>query len=480
MTQLDQDCFISFELAENGFPVSAIPAYIVISDDGKTTITFHQNERNPHFRELEKFNLYGQTVKNEKFTFTGCYFQPMPNKFSSNALAVESYKITGQKLYLGDWIEDKDLQNIDKAYVRFSYLEYWIDTFDFNWDDDYNSFEVKNIKKKIESFDIDENCTLSTGSQYRQKIIDNKKLIFDTENFLHLTFKSKIEVKKVKRYIFILKNFFNIIIPNEKIFYEEIHFYTKNKSLELIEKQFHYTAQKSDSISMHSFLYNYHPNDIQTVLQKWFLLESKYGVLFDTLHTILEANNYGYIESEFIALVQWLEGFCRIKYPTNKAEVESFKLRVDSIVEELKNEEDKKFIKNITENKHETPFKKQLKSLFKDNSIKDLLEINSGDFDRLIQKIGNYRNQITHPNESQEYDLQKMIYLNRFIKNFIFIVFRNELELNEPSLAYDDIKRNLVFSYQMMKNNNAKEIEEKEAEKVINSLDSFLQKSPES
>jgi hypothetical protein len=94
-----------------------------------------------------------------------------------------------------------------------------------------------------------------------------------------------------------------------------------------------------------------------------------------------------YLEHSFLNIAQWYEGFCRIKYPTSDEDISKFKAQIENIVSQISENEDKKFICEITQFSYEAPLNKQLKKLFNDFNLKEILSINSQELDSLIYYI---------------------------------------------------------------------------------------------
>ena len=208
------------------------------------------------------------------------------------------------------------------------------------------------------------------------------------------------------------------------------------------------------------FIYIYNEDTVNDILINWFNLQGVYGRIFDLLSAILDEKPFIYLEHSFLNIAQWYEGFCRIKYPTDENDITKFKSKIENIVNQVSESEDKKFIEEITQFRYETPLNKQLKNLFNDFSLKDILSINSKELDSLIYYISKNRNKLTHPTKDNDINFQQLITLKEILKYNTFIILIKTLKLNEDTHKVQHIKENIKHYY-------AQFIEKKAEDKLI-------------
>jgi len=194
-------------------------------------------------------------------------------------------------------------------------------------------------------------------------------------------------------------------------------------------------------------LYIYNENTVNDILINWFDLQSVYGRIFDLLSSILDEKPFMYLEHSFLNIAQWYEGFCRIKYPTSDEDISQFKSKIKNIVSQVSESEDKKFIEEITKFSYETSLNKQLKELFNDFSLKEILSINSKELDSLIYYISKNRNKLTHPTKDDDINFQQLICLKKILKYYTFIILIKTLKLNEDTHRVQHIKENIKHYY---------------------------------
>ena len=136
-----------------------------------------------------------------------------------------------------------------------------------------------------------------------------------------------------------------------------------------------------------------------------------------------------------------------MKYPASKEEISEFKKRIAEIVAQIEDEDDKKLIQDITKYSYETPIKKQLKKLFDDNDIINILNISGVKQKSLIHTIGEYRNRLTHPDKEDSAVCDRLVYITHLLKGIVFVILVKHLKLNQEIYAYSKVTSNLKFNY---------------------------------
>ena len=315
------------------------------------------------------------------------------------------------------------------------------------------------MDKKLESFsiplkqfannlnvDISDNITLKTSQNWERKVDFNRKLTFEIQQFIEYSFNNPVSLQLYYDLNFKLQNFFRLLLPNKNIFIEEQYISVEDKSIEIYSSDKYYVSE-SDKVSWSNFLYIYNKDTINDILINWFNSQKKYGRVFKVLSSILDEPPFIYVEHKFLNIVQWYEGYCRIEYPTSKDEVTKFNNQIESIIHQIKNDEDKELIQDITKYRYENPLKKQLKKLFDDVELKQILNINSGKQASLIHYIGEYRNRLTHPDKKSSFSFLNLAYLTEFLNQIIFIILIKTLKLDENTLPVNKITNQLKDYY---------------------------------
>lgn len=401
-------------------------------------------------QNTKPFVVYGQTSDGKRFTAHQCYMNNGNMNFSNGSLSTQEGEVLISTLFLGEWLNDIENIKINSGRVRFSYLEHWLGL--FKVDDNYLKEGKKDFSVDLEQFNtnlnvvIDNNIILKTSRSWKQNVEFNKKLIFDIKQYLSYEFSNSITLEEYNQLNFKLQNFFRVILPKKDIFIEERYITVLDKEVEIYSSNKHY-APEINKVYWGDFLYIYNEDTVNDILINWFNLQGVYGRIFDLLSSILDEKPFMYLEHSFLNIAQWYEGFCRIKYLTSDEEISKLKSKIKHIVSQISESEDKKFIEEITKFSYETPLNKQLKKLFNDFSLKDILNINSKELDSLIYYISKYRNKLTHPTKDNNINLQQLISLKEILKYYTFIILIKTLKLNEDTHKVQHINENIKHYY---------------------------------
>ena len=457
MKEFESDIFFSFNSQENLFDNNQrLCGKLYVSNSSGIKIKFINIVSTLEIfsallnQNSKSFTVYGQTSDGKRFTASQCYSNNSNANFTQGSFSTQKGEILISTLFFGEWLNDIDNIQINKGRVRFSYLEHWLGNFEVN--NNYFEEGKRNFSVDLEQFEtnlnleIDTNTTLRTSKSWQKNIELNKKLIFNVQQYLSYEFKNAIAFQDYNKLNFKLHNFFRTILPKKDIYIEEQYITVLENEVEIYSSNKHYSPEVNN-VSWLDFLYLYNDETIQDILLNWFTLQSDYGRIFDLLTPILEEKPFIYLEHSFLNVIQWYEGFCRIKYPTSNEDKKVFESKIENIVSQVSDCEDKKLIKDITQFSYETPLSKQLKKLFNDFDLKDILNINSKSLDSLIFYITKNRNKLTHPTHINDIDSQQLILLKEILKYFTYIILVKILKLEEDNHKVNHIKNNLKHFY---------------------------------
>ena len=457
MKEFESDIFFSFYSQENLFDNNLrLSGKIYVSNSNGIKIKFIKlanlieifstlSNQNP-----KPFTVYGQTSDGKRFTASQCFSNNSNTNFTQGSLSTEKGEILINTLFLGEWLNDIDNIQINKGSVRFSYFEHWLDSFKIN--NNYTEKGKENFSVDLEQFDtnlnieIDTNTILKSSRSWQQKVEFNRILSFSVKQYLSYEFKNPITFQEYNKLNFKLQNFFRTILPKKDIFIEEQSVIILGKDVEIYNANKHYSSEVNN-ISWLDFLYLYNEKTIEDILLNWFTLQNYYGRIFDLLSSILDEKPFIYLEHSFLNVIQWYEGFCRIKYPTSNEDKEVFESKIENIVNQVSDCEDKKFIKDITQFSYESPLNKQLKKLLNDFSLKDILSINSKNLDSLIFYIIENRNKLTHPTQVSNLNYGQLIALKEILKHFTYIILIKTLKLENDTNKVKKIKEDIKHYY---------------------------------
>lgn len=467
MREFESDIFFSFNNQENLLDSNKrLSGKLYVSNSNDIKIEYI-NLANPMDivcalspQASKPFIVYGQTSDGKKFTAAKCYMNNGRINFTQGSLTTQKGEILISTLFFGEWLNDIDNIQINKGKVRFSYLEHWFGQFKVN--DNYFEEGERNFSVDLEQFetnlnlDLDSNTTLKTSRNWKQNVEQNKKLIFDVKQYLSYEFEKPVSFQEFNKLNFKFQNFFRTILPKKDIFIEEQYITFLENEVEIYSSNKHYSPE-INKVSWLDFLYLYNEDTIQDILLNWFTLQNDYGRIFDLLTPILDEKPFIYLEHSFLNVIQWYEGFCRIKYPTSNEDIATFESKIENIINQISDSEDKKFIENVTKFSYETPLRKQLKTLFTDFGFKDILTINSAKLDSLISHITQNRNKLTHPKQDSDLDYGQLLALKEILKYFTYIILVKTLKLEKDNHKVNHIKENIKHYYaQFLENKGIK------------------------
>lgn len=458
MNEFESDVLFSFTLIDNFLDKDKLlTGKLYVSDKDGIYINYTSTINDPTElfgnlteNEITFIPVYGQTVKGKRFTAYQCHKENAHTNMANSNFITKTEDIKVSSLFFGAWIEDIDNIQINSAKVRFSYLEHWLYKFKIN--DKYFDKGIESFTVPLEQFDInlnvkiDDNTIIKDTRDWNRDVDKNKKLTFEVNQFLEYTFTNSISLKSYNELNFNLQNFFRLILPDKNIFIEEQYITIEDTNIEIYNSNKHYVAE-SDKVSWGNFLYLYDENTINEILLNWFSNQNKYGRIFKVLSSILDNPPFMYLEHKYLNIIHWYEGYGRVQYPTDDNTINEFKIKIQNIVNQIKDLEDQQLVQDITKYGYEFPLKKQLKKIFDEIELKNILSINSDKQSSLIHNIGEYRNKLTHPEKETNLNFKSLSYLTETMKYIILIILIKILKLDENTPAVNKIKEQLIDYY---------------------------------
>lgn len=389
-----------------------IIAQLKYTNDNKSEIflTLPIN-KSQYFKKLfdnsEPFNINGEFEDSIKFTAFDCYvvqslYTPKNNsvadtltskiEFDSNAESdrLRDYRIEIGKLYLKAHDVD-DKIHVKKVDIKFSSIDEWI---------------PNDKNKKI--FIKQNNCNITISN-----------------SFITIESLNAITLKQVNQIIFDLLVFFEVILLNNSVKRIEKFIYTidETKIQEIM-------TYKQETKINEQFLFDYSTNNIEDILNRWFQSKDKYGKIFNYLSGILNETSAEYLELKFLMLAQWIEAYTR-EFLNNK---------VQAIIHENINNSDEKQLL-LSQYQNDNNFRKNLKDIMKIYDLREILDINRDEQNKLIDQIICYRNHLTHINIIDDLNNVQMLNLYVILKDMIYILLMKELNVLIDNHRIDEIKR---------------------------------------
>ncbi len=368
MREFEEGVIFSLKLKDNMLDVeNELTGKLYVSNIDGITIEYTKSIKDPRevFKNLGDnitnfFTVYGQIAGGKKFTAYQCHNGGGSTSLRTNTIMTEKSTIEVGSLYIGEWLDEKNLLKIDKAKVRFSYLERWFQEIRVN--DGMLTNKPNHIEITLNQFsknfnvNIDDNLTISETHKWQNKTEHGKKNIFEITQYIQCDFTEAVDAETYHQTIYKIHNFFRLLIPKANIYLEEEYINVQDTDIEICVANKHYTKE-SDKISRTCFLYLFDEETTPHTLTTWFSQYQKYGRVFNLLSSILDNPPFMYIEHDFLNLIQWVEGYCRLTYPPEQTEIIEFNNQLCRILMQISREKDKTLIQNITRYGYEAPLK---------------------------------------------------------------------------------------------------------------------------
>lgn len=459
MKKITSEVFFSFELEDNMPKEPIHNGQLIIDPVNGMKLTFSENKF-PDNDDINKtFNLYGQTIDGQKFTVNNCFQRSSGGEvLEDGILFISSRVFIIDQLFMGEWIEDIGVLKIKNIHVRFSYFEHWLpllQTHKTPFGTPLKEFLIP-IKQFKSDFNVTINNNLNIGLTHSLENITkgNKKFIFDSRRYLKLNYPNEITINDALKDVFVLWNLFKILLSKKQVFTEELSFFIDNQEVVIYRNPIDYLPEKS-SVSERDFLDVFNDENSAELFIKWFELCKKYKRIFDLLFTTL--NNKSNDENKFLSLVQWIEGFCRVKFPTSRADKDKHKDKIENIKNNLEGN-DLGYFEKITQYPYETNLINQLKNIIRGYEIIDIIGVSDEKLVDFFEKIKQHRNKITHAEKQRKNDdyFIEIMNLSLFLENLIYIILINELSINKDSHAYTEHIKKMKFYYSKIIKNHVK------------------------
>ncbi|WP_418180489.1 HEPN domain-containing protein [Aliarcobacter lanthieri] len=376
----------------------------------------------------EELIVYGKLIDKTKFTAI-C----IPKNEKKSLEQHKSNNILIKRLFLGEFIQDLEKLEISNIYIRTSYLESWFYDFPF----DNNTFTINKNEFLIdEKIKYSDKYTLSFEHEFDTNFENNRKFIFNSSYYLKIETENKLLLSDFENESKKILNLFKFLMPSKDIFIEDRFFFIGNTKVKILEKQFFYKNELLKNGINLDYIVRYDEKTSKDLIINWFNLYDKYEILIGYLFTIFDDNIIKTTEIKFLFYMQWIEGFCREKFPTKEDEKEDF----NQLVQKLKNPFNKdcdeyKWIEEQTKYGLKQNFLKQIKLLIQELKVNKYIDIIKGNRDNISYKIKKYRDELTHlePNR-KNYKNMELVKINHFIKGIIAFSIFNELKVPKESV----------------------------------------------
>lgn len=291
------------------------------------------------------------------------------------------------------------------------------------------------IKSDIGNLGIEFTYRVSaTGDQY-------SKFELKQTEFVRFLFKENTHYRAAIDEVYDFSSFLTLCI-GKKV--DNKNFYAKDIDGNDIILLFRLQKENSQKIREHDIFikFSYIEETFETCLQAW---NAKKALLEPIIIYFVEAHEKGFhVPLSFLKVVQAIEAFSRRMRNNKIWTEEEFKEKVDRIVAQLQDEEDKKLISGILSN--EPRLRQRLTDLFAE--VNGIFEISSKKRKSYTNKIVDTRNYFTHFDEALKpnvLDVDMMYYLTGYLKLVLRVLLLRELGIDN-----DLIKCRMIDSQELL------------------------------
>jgi hypothetical protein len=410
---------------------------LIFSKDGDSSIEYIGQSLIEE-ETSDELILYGKIDNKKKFTAI-CI---SPIKYNTKKKIKRNVLI--KRIFLGEFVEDIDNLKISNILLRTSYLENWFYPLAFDSETltiDKNSLEIQD---KIE---YSSNYTLSFDYDYSYTSKNNTKVIFDCLRYVKIEAKFETKFLDLEKECKKVLNLFKFLLPSKDIYIEKMYFFVDDNKVEVLEKQFYYTKENKNNVYSYDYIITYDENESKNLIAKWFNLYEKYEIIFGYLHTIFNDAIIKVIEIKFLFFMQWIEGFCREKFPILESEKRDFDVLIENLQSHCsENSPEFEWLQDQKEYGIKQNFLKQIKDLIKELKKNGYIDIRKEDISKISKKIKDLRDELTHIEPKRKnYKEKDMVYLNHFIKGIIVYSLINELQIKKETLDNNNLQFSQIF-----------------------------------
>jgi hypothetical protein len=372
----------------------------------------------------KKVTLIDSTKTNQQWAFPG-----FPVTILSCRLAV-----------IGGFYQDEKDIIISEMKATYEHLNFWLNKNPFEiisrQNEIYMNYKMPEvIKSEIGNLGIEFTYRVSaTGDQY------SKFELTQTE-FVRFLFKENTHYRAAIDEVYDFSSFLTLCI-GKKV--DNKNFYAKDIDGNDIILLFKLQMENSQKIREHDIFikFSYIEETFETCLQAW---NAKKALLEPIIIYFVEAHERGFhVPLSFLKVVQAIEAFSRRMRNNKIWTEEEFNEKVDRIVAQLQDDEDKKLISGILSN--EPRLRQRLTDLFAE--VNDIFEISSKKRKSYTNKIVDTRNYFTHFDEALKpnvLDVDMMYYLTGYLKLVLRVLLLRELGMDN-----DLIKCRMIDSQELL------------------------------
>lgn len=334
---------------------------------------------------------------------------------------------------MGEWYSNNEDVVVSEITASYDYLNYWINSNPF-------SIEQTNYEKETcMTYCMPEKVICNTGSEiieftYKMNINCDyySNLQLHQSEFVRFKFLEKVHYKIAISKIYDFANFLTLCIGKR---ISPISITTKNEEGQEVEFIYQRDVKDNEIVNDHELYikFTYIKDIFENSMKSWL---SKKDMLNPIIDYFVEAHDKDFrIPMSFLKVVQAIEAYSRRMRKNEVLPSEEFENKVQSILEGVKNNEDKDLVRSILSN--EPRLRQRLTELFKETNY--VFKISSTKRKSFINKIVDTRNYYTHFDSSLADKILKpeeMFFISSFMKLILRVLLMQEFGVSKELIKF--------------------------------------------
>lgn len=329
---------------------------------------------------------------------------------------------------IGEWYNSDEDIVVSEITASYNYLNYWINCKPFSVvkDDEKKEIYMTYCMPKVVTCNVEnEKIELTYGANCEGDSYSNFEI--HQSEFVCFKFKEKVHYKNAFDRVNDFANFLTLCIGKR---ISALTVTTVNQEGQEVEFIYPRDTRDNGVVKEHELYikYTYVKDNFENIMKNWL---SKKDMLNPIIDYFVDAHETEFrIPISFLKVVQAIEAYSRRMRKNEIMPPEIFEKKVQSILEKIESEDDKRLVKSILSN--EPRLRQRLTELFDETNY--VFNISSAKRKSYINKIVNTRNYYTHFDKSLEDKIlnpTEMFYLSRLIRSVLRVLLLQELGLSQ-------------------------------------------------
>lgn len=406
-----------------------------IYDDSKAVLslcgTFDEEDHIFDFKARNIEIINGFTENGKKITLVDNI--TYGNSVSMPGMTTQEYEPSF--VLIGEEFENKEDICFKSIKAKYTDLDKWLNEFNLKL---YYKGKLANVKTEFEGdFEVTYNIN---GRKIKIGILPfmnwNKysKFQLTQEAYLEFSKDNGYKIDDLFMDINMFSDFLSLCIGENAGIYSINAKDNKDNNIIIIHQQCRSIEKNTDrKINEILIPYSCIKGCFNECLKNWFNKSDKLAPIINFYIEAME--KVFHIPMTFIKLVQALEAFSRRMRNNCKINQEEYNNRISNIINCIKKEEDKEWLKGELMYSNEPNLFNRLKNLFKE--VDFLFKLNSKERDKIANKITMTRNYYTHfdeKNKERIMNTDELFYVSQYLMLTLRVLIMKELGINEDMI----------------------------------------------